>query len=965
MIHKGRLTKALCCAVLTFVSLAAMAQNYKGSIRVGVFSGVKDPLPGAVVTLTASTFNRSFVTDANGEVRFVGLTPDRYELKVTMTGFNTVVRPNIIVDTGANLRFTISMEPATQAEELVVTAETPLLDTKEMGTSTVLSTEEIEMIPQARDPWAVLDSVPGLQTDRINIGGNESGQQAVWVGKGDNGDNSAWVIDGVEFTDFAAEGSSQSYLDFSSFQQIGFETGGGDVSTSASGTVLSFVTKQGSNRHTGSMRLLWADEDFSSSNVPAGEPQNSVFETFEKGFEIGGPIIKDRLWYWGSFNQNNIKNITRSGQRDDTDLENLSLKIHGDITSTTRATFFYTNGDKLKFGRGAGPSRAPETTWNQTGPTPIYKFEVSQLIGQHTELQFIYGKVDGGFLLQPVGDFNQVQALYNELLGRWENTIRNSDNSRPRRNYYVKGSTFLSSGNIDHELDYGIEYVEATSRFRSTWGEGSGNVWLDDYSGLGQTSFFLAYRDSATASQIDSTSLYISDTMTFGNWTVTAGLRYNESEGNNLPADVNANPLFPEFLPTLDYRGDDPQFTWESIAPQIAATYTFGDDNQYLLRASYRQFYDNISVGDVNSINPVGFSRIGGIWTDGQNGNPADGQFQRGEETFFNDNPYTPGFATGVDPDNPASVSSLNSIDPNYDPPSVDEFILGGEWAVTPGFSLGLAYTYRLKDTFGWSPLDGITTADYEIIGYAEGTNPVTGESYRVPQYALTAAAENSNPASASTLQNRPDYEEEYSGIEFTVTKRLSNRWMMRGHFSFQDWTRNVGPGAFVSPNLGATRAIEDGSDIVIQSAGSGSKGGVYLGSASYTAYINGVYQLPWDLAISGSITAREGYVAPLTHTARNVRESGVTTSTTLSIAPLDTLRNDDIFLMNLKLTKVFTMGNTKVDLGVEVFNLFNDDAVLQQDTLAAIGTSPRPAFGRINETLSPRIARFSATINF
>ncbi len=965
MNYKGRLTKLLCSALLALCSFAALAQNYKGSVRVSVTSGDGGPLPGAVVTLSASTFNRSFVTDANGEVRFVGLTPDRYELKVMMTGFNTVVRPNVIVDTGANLRFNIAMEPATQAEELVVTAETPLLDTQKTGTSTVLTTDEIDLIPQARDPWAVLDSVPGLQTDRINIGGNESGQQAQWVGKGDDGDNAAWVIDGVEFTDFAAEGGSQSYLDFSSFQQIGFETGGGSVETSASGTVLSFVTKQGSNRHTGSMRLLYADEKFSSSNVPEGDPQNSVFETFEKGFEIGGPIIKDRLWYWGSFNQNNVKNITRSGQRDDTDLENVSFKLHGDITSTTRATFFYTEGDKLKFGRGAGPTRAPATTWDQTGPTPIYKFEVSQLIGQHTELQFIYGKVDGGFLLQPQGDFNQVQAVYNEVAGRWENTIRNSDNSRPRRNYYIKGSTFLSSGNIDHELDYGIEYVDATSRFRSTWGEGSGNIWLDDYSGLGQTSFFFAYRDSATASEIESTSFYVSDTLTFGNWTVTGGLRFNDSEGSNLAADVNANPLFPELLPTLDYRGDDPQYSWESIAPHIGATYTFGDDNQYLIRGSYRKFFDNIAVGDVNITNPVAFSRIGGIWVDGQNGNPADTQFQVGEEVFINGNPYIPPFSTGVDPNNPASVSDPDSIDPNFDPPEVDELILGGEWAVTPGFSLGVNLTWRVKDNFAWTPLDDITTADYEIIGFAEGTNPVTGEAYRVPQYALTADARARNPLSANTLTNQPNYEEEYAGVEFTATKRLSNRWMMRGHISWADWTRNVGAGSFQSPNIGATRAIEDGSDVIVQSGGSGSKGGIYLGSASYTAYINGVYQLPWDMAISGSLTAREGYVSPLTATARNPDGRGVTTTTTLSIAPLDTIRNDDIFLANFKVTKVFTMGSTKVDLGIELFNAFNDDALLQQDSLYASGNTPRPTFGRINETLSPRIARFSATINF
>ena len=95
-----------------------MGNGYKGSLTVEVTTEDGSPLPGAVATLTADTFDRSFVTDPNGLVRFVGLTPDRYELKVTFTGFNTVVKPDIIINTGENKRLTIVMTPSTQIEEL-------------------------------------------------------------------------------------------------------------------------------------------------------------------------------------------------------------------------------------------------------------------------------------------------------------------------------------------------------------------------------------------------------------------------------------------------------------------------------------------------------------------------------------------------------------------------------------------------------------------------------------------------------------------------------------------------------------------------------------------------------------------------------------------------------------------------------------------------------------------------------
>jgi hypothetical protein len=956
--------------LLAFTAISAFGQGYKGSIYVTVVDSNGSALPGAVVTVSASTFNRSFVTDANGIARFVGLTPDTYEVKIVMTGFNTQVRPNVAVDTGSSVKLTIDLQPATQTEELVVVAETPLMDTTQMGTATTLNTAELEQIPQSRDPWAVLDTIPAIQSDRINVGGNESGQQSTFVGHGDDGDNSAWIIDGVEFTDFAAEGASQSYLDFGSFSQIGFTTGGQDVSTGSSGAVLNFVTKQGSNEHTGSMRLLYADKDFSSTNVTDPDPvdgrvkQNEVVETFEKGFEIGGPIIKDKLWYWGAFSQNSIDNLTRSGQRDKTVLENTSLKLHGDITPTTRGTFFYTNGAKVKDGRGASPSRAPETTWDQDGPTPIYKYEISQLVGQSTELQFIYGRVDGGFNLFPKGDPDTNQAVFDEAAQTWRNTYYTQAIKRPQRTYTAKGTTFMGLGATDNEFNYGFEYKEAQGTTSAGWGTGQ-NIWLDDYRALGGTSYFFAYRDGVTSREIQSTSLWLQDTLTAGNLTVKVGLRYNDSEGNNLGGDVAPNNFFPDLLPSLAYNGDSPVYNWKTLSPSLGATYTFGADNQYLVRGSVRRFYDNIAAGDVDFANPVSSSRLVGIWVDGQNGQPSDGLFQVGEEIWFGGDPYA--VSTNVNRDDPTSATSNNFIDPNLDPPEVDEFILGGEWAVTPGFTVGLSFTHRDRGSEVGSRLQGgITNADYELLGSANGVNPVDGSTYNVPIYGLSADGLAKNPQRNTFLTNIPDYSETYDGFEFTVTKRLSDRWMLRGYVAFQDWTHDVGPESFQNPTMDINRNREDGGDVSVQAAGSGPKANIFTGTASWTANVNGLVQLPWDLSFSANVFAREGYSAPLS-VSHNFRDAANAAVYAVSPGPLDTLRMDDIFNANVKLTKVFTLGSTKVDLGIEVFNIFNDDAKLQvlRRIATNAGASADGTFGRVEETLSPRIARFSATVNF
>ena len=962
-------TRLFSIVLLLLAGLCAFGQDYKGSVFVGVSDSNGGALPGAMVTISASTFNRSFPTDANGIARFVGLTPGVYEVQVVMNGFNTVKRPNVSVDTGANVKLNITLTPTTQVEELVVTADTPLMDSRKVGTKTTLTTDELALIPTSRDPWAVLDTIPGIQTDRINNGGNESGQQSNFVGKGDDGTNAAWVIDGVEFTDFAAEGASQSYLDFGSFTQVGFDTGGTDVSTGSGGTVLNFVTKEGSNEHTGSMRLLFADEDFSSRNV-GPDPvdgvvrQNSVIETFEKGFEIGGPIVKDRLWYWGAFNQNSIDNLTRSGQRDKTVLENTSIKIHGDITPTTRATFFYTNGAKLKDGRDAGPTRATETTWDQDGPTPIYKYEVSQLVGQNTELQFIYGRVDGGFNLRPKADPNTIQAVYDEAAGTWRNTYYTFGSKRPQRTYTAKGTSFLGLGNTDNEFNYGFEYKDGEASTAGGWGTNS-NVWLDDYSQVGGQSYFYAYRDAVRVREFQSNSAWIQDTLSVNNLTLKGGLRYTSSEGNNLGGRVAANPFFPDALPALDYNGDQPIFEWKTVSPSLGATYTFGNQNQYLVRANFRRYYDNLSTNEVDFNNPVAASRIKGYWND-LNG---DGQFQSGEESFPDPNdPYSLQ-TVNVNRENPAVPISPNLIDPNLEPPRADEFILGAEWSITPSFTVAATYTHNERTDELWTPLQGgITSADYEVIGRVQGTNPINGEAYDVPVYGLNEEGDAKNPNRDPILTNRPDYTEIYDGVELTVTKRLSNRWMIRGYVSLQDWSHDVGPGAIQNPTLDQTRSVEDGGDMVVRAVGSGPKADIFMGSASWSANVNGVVQLPWDINLSANVFAREGFAAPL-FASHQFTEAGNRTPsvTNVSIGSLDTVRMDDIVNVNFKAAKVFTLGNTKVDLGVEIFNIFNDDATLQIQRRAATGAGSRPdaTFGRINENLSPRIARFSATINF
>jgi len=135
------------------------------------------------------------------------------------TADGLVIQDVKITLSAASSRVDIVMEASAAEEIITITGETAVVDLKKTGTATNLSQDYLANIPSARDPWVILDQVAGLMTDRVNVGGSESGQQSNFVSKGDNGNNVMWNVDGVIITDMASM-SSPGYYDFDSFEEM-------------------------------------------------------------------------------------------------------------------------------------------------------------------------------------------------------------------------------------------------------------------------------------------------------------------------------------------------------------------------------------------------------------------------------------------------------------------------------------------------------------------------------------------------------------------------------------------------------------------------------------------------------------------------------------------------------------------------------------------------------------------------
>ena len=188
-------------------------------------------------------------------------------------------------------------------------------------------TEELQQLPSARDPWVILQTVPGVVVDRVNVGGAESGQQSNYLAKGAGLAENTWNLDGIPVTDLAATGSSPTYYNFDMFQEMSVTTGGASATNPTAGVQLNMQFKTGANRPSGAAHLYGAGEGLQSNNLPddlvdlAGPSGkgNRMKDLTDYGFDVGGPIMRDKWWAWGSYGrtESTLFTLERRSRQDD------------------------------------------------------------------------------------------------------------------------------------------------------------------------------------------------------------------------------------------------------------------------------------------------------------------------------------------------------------------------------------------------------------------------------------------------------------------------------------------------------------------------------------------------------------------------------------------------------------------------------------------------------------------------
>jgi hypothetical protein len=983
--------------LLTFLVLAVSAGPALAQVRGGSISGaVKDQqggvLPGASITAQGADVTLAITTIGDGTFHLLDLAPGSYTITAALTGFTTVVRENVIVAVGRNVDLAVQLNVAGQVETVNVNAAAPIIDIKATGTATNFTLDELRSIPTSRDPFALVRTVPGVLVDQVNVGGNLTGTQPLVMAKGTRQQDTSLTLDGVEITDMGAPGQSPTYFNFDNFEEVHVSTAGNAITARTGAASLNFIVKRGTNQFHGGLRGYYSNDGLESSNVPielkllatpiTAETADHSEQISDFGFDLGGPVWRDRAWFYGSYSKQDIRVFKRSTRAvDKTVLNNPNFKLNVQATKNDLVNFLFFNGYKIKDGR-SNPANA--TTFEEFAATHhqdnaysgnplhgLFKIGNDRVMSSNMFLSAKYAYYNTGIQLTPEGGMD-AQAGRNINQSRAYGSTVQSLQVRPQHSVTVDVNNFFRALGASHDLKLGVGFRRVLNQVKVEW-PGNGILAIEQTGTTAATSARAqVFRQSQGANLLKYVDVYIGDSISMNRVTVDLGVRYDRQWGEALAATTDGSKAFPSLIPGVVFPGYEAPFVWKNVSPRVGLTYLVDAAGKTVARASFSRFAGQLAASTVGVRNPSTGSTPGNAvypWTD-LNGD----HFAQESEVDITATAISSG--GGFNAANPTALaSSPSQIDPNLKAPVTQSVLFGVERELAPNLALMVDYSYnRTSNLFGnlsanITPRVGVTLDDYSPFSVVTGTLP-DGQEYSVQTYAATPAKFAASGGGFYTT-NVPGYHTDYKGLEVNVVKRLSNRWMGRLGMAFSSTTENFDDPKGVydtngNPTPTAAEPLQDGGQFAPTPSVSG---GIFM-NARWQFNANAMYVAPYGIEVAASVFGRQGYPFPI-YRAVTVGATGTTENLNVLISPkIDTFRLDNVWNTDIRLARSFEVQTRRQPLNIrfvaDVFNVFNANTELTRVNLMtnANGTA-NASFNTLVSNVSPRIFRVGLVVGF
>jgi len=750
---------AVCLAGLALMLLCAprvvLAQNAEISGVVRDASGAV--LPGVQVEASSPALiekTRTVFTDGQGQYRIIALQAGAYKVTFTLTGFGTVVRDGVALTSSFTATVNVTLSVGSLAETVTVSGQSPLVDVQTTSQRTALRTELLNELPTGRSFQNLAILVPGVQIP-LSYGGDVGGSSGnLWQTMkihGSRDDQMPLLLNGMPFNNMNNTGGGYNHtfsLNTGATQEMTITTSGSSSESRTSGVVANTVSKEGGNKFNAYFFAEFGGGGLQSNNLDDHLKAqgltdiNRIKSMYELNPTVGGPIIKDKLWFYGGYrgllntryvansydtkdpgapqycsNPNGClylgklvpdsRDLTKQDYVGDTFNHSGTLNLTWQIDNKNKANFYWhltrrnllndssvTQTPEASSYLYSNPDYIAQVSW--TNPvTSKFLLEAGGAMANETWWWVQRGYGDNQPKTYGILDGSDILHTYNappEWITKYELTnstlyAANFANYRAfSHQYNMRFAANYVTGT--HAIKVGMQDMFGTRQF--TYSQNNAQYWLFNAGaplGITQYAWPLADTEHLRAAL----GVYAQDRWTISNLTLNYGLRFDY---HNAYVPAQNAPAIP-FVPAQSYPEVTDVPSWKDVNPRVGATYDIGGRHSTIARGNWGRYVASESTATATANNPINTRVISAfrLWSD-TNGN------------FFPDCTLTNNAANGECGPSTAPLGQTN-ITTHWDPaltngwgvrPSDQELLLGVQQKLNEKMVLDVQWT---RHSFG------------------------------------------------------------------------------------------------------------------------------------------------------------------------------------------------------------------------------------------------------------------------
>jgi hypothetical protein len=908
-------------------------------------------LPGVTVTVVSESMQgtRTTVTGADGSYRVPAVPPGTYKLTFELAGFGTVVRDGIIVGLGFTATINADMKVASLQETVTVSGQSPVVDVTSTTSATTFGEEKLAALPNARDFWTILAAAPAIQLTRIDVAGSAAGTQTAYAAYDTKADQHRPMVEGIVNT----EGTNAAgfYYDYGAVDEVSVNAGGNTAEMPWPGVWSNFVAKSGGNTYHGKVYADYQHGDIQASNIPdtltaicpggrCGNLQPSDLNRMESyhdiNADIGGFVKKDKLWWYFSTRDQNIKSLLPNFpvKAFETGLRNLTGKATYALNQNNKITGYAQGGRKLQpnrldtFAVGALTARheTADSTWRQQYWGHTYKGGWDSVINDR-----MFFEVRGGQFkyIWPNYRYSEEPAFADVGNNLVRGGNRDGWFNIPSRNQVLGSVSYFQEGwGGSHNFKLGGEWFRETFTY-IRGEEGKGFVPGDVLHRLNNGVPFqvdLFQTPSKSENGLRTTGLYIQDTFQRGRLTLNLGLRFDRYVG--FKPEQEGPPVGKFNTVQLHFPAVDNVVTFNSPAPRIGIVYDLTGAGKTVLKFNYGTFWWNPGTGIVEATNE----------------NPAD-WFRRYNWTDRDgDLLYDPGEEGTLAAQGGGLGSGL--LDPDLKQQRTNEVATFVEHELVPNFALHFGYVYRRIDNLHVTINRNRMPSAYNVPTTIRdpGIDGILGngdDGPNIPGFNLSAATL-ALPV-VNTRMNLPGLSE-FHTIEYAATRRQTGRWSLAASGSIR-LNRDNDTGYFGNA-IRTVQAISNPNELYNTTDGR-------FNFSTWTFKLNGTFDSVWGIFLTPALRVQSGQ--PYGRVINAGAANGINYGAQRILAePLGARKQDDIVILDLRAEKRFrVVKSTTISTFIDLYNIGNSDAASNITWLSGSN------FLLPSTIIGPRIMRF------